>query len=729
MSETTWQIPGGYVISRVIGIPTLLLWLCLVRFLCPAHAGEEGMDSTAPSKTKPAKMKVKGYGFWGNLELRRTLRLLRQEDQEAPWIDSNTIEDGALMILSKVRSSGYLRPQLTVRLTLENGETAEYPADLQNLLALPDSIRASRVIYDVHPGQLYRYGEIHFDGLATLSESEARAFFVAPQFIIPQKSARVFTPAKLQDSEANLQEALARRGYQDAKVTHDDPRYDHDTGRVDVNVHVEEGEQYTVQAIRKEIYYGGEPKPDTLEVLTPGVPYSKFWRQDFIRKLKNEQYRKGYPDTEVEIVIPEFTPQLSLIARVRSGYQYHVGEIDVNAYRVKDDVQREGRTRERAIRRRIPIQTGDLLDRLAVQEGRLKLARMGVFDRVNVAYSDSPEPYQRNVRYDLRESKPLEFSVFAGYGSYELLMGGLEISHRNVFGLGHRWRLFGKQSFKSTQLETSYGIDDLFGSRLNFSATGFYLLREEISFTREERGGHVGVKRSFDWLNGEMGLRYGYENLNARDEDFNPDYGRKNANASSLTYTIQRDLRDNPLYPHSGYQLVGHVEVASDALGGDVNYERVDLGANFHHTFSTYQVLHASISHGFVSPVGSASEDLPFNKRFFPGGENTVRGYQQGEATPRDEFGRNIGAESFLLLNLELEQPIANDWSLVVFSDTVGVAADLDNYPFNEILTSVGGGIRWSSIIGPVRLEYGYNLNRRSQDPHGTLHFSIGFPF
>ncbi|MBI1176937.1 BamA/TamA family outer membrane protein [bacterium] len=41
----------------------------------------------------------------------------------------------------------------------------------------------------------------------------------------------------------------------------------------------------------------------------------------------------------------------------------------------------------------------------------------------------------------------------------------------------------------------------------------------------------------------------------------------------------------------------------------------------------------------------------------------------------------------------------------------------------------MGGGLRWNTIIGPVRVEYGYNLNRRTFDPEGTLHIAIGFPF
>jgi outer membrane protein insertion porin family len=45
------------------------------------------------------------------------------------------------------------------------------------------------------------------------------------------------------------------------------------------------------------------------------------------------------------------------------------------------------------------------------------------------------------------------------------------------------------------------------------------------------------------------------------------------------------------------------------------------------------------------------------------------------------------------------------------------------------VLWSVGGGLRWRTVIGPVRLEYGYNLTRRPFDPAGTLQLSLGYPF
>ena len=192
---------------------------------------------------------------------------------------------------------------------------------------------------------------------------------------------------------------------------------------------------------------------------------------------------------------------------------------------------------------------------------------------------------------------------------------------------------------------------------------------------------------------------------------------------------LRHDHRDNPLLPMRGYNLLGNVELASASLGGEVDYQRFEIAGSYHANLVGGLYLHLGLRHGAALQLGGANGEFPFTKRFFPGGENSVRGYQQGEASPRDANGNLLGAETYLLGNVELEQFITPSLSLVGFVDGVGFAEHLRDYPANEAVYSAGGGIRWKSIVGPVRLEYGYNLNRRTGDPVGTIHFSLGFPF
>ena len=246
---------------------------------------------------------------------------------------------------------------------------------------------------------------------------------------------------------------------------------------------------------------------------------------------------------------------------------------------------------------------------------------------------------------------------------------------------------------------------------------------------REEYGGGLGLQTFVRPLDSELSLRYNYQVLNASDAQESEIVGLREARVAAWVFDIKLDHRANPLVPHQGFKVFSTVEIASAALGGEVDYQRLELGSSLHQPLGGGRFLHLCLSHGAIVSSGGREEDLPFNKRFFPGGENSVRGFQQGEAAPRNADGKVIGAETYLLGNAEFEQVLTPAWSLVLLFDGVGFAEALRDYPLTDTLYSAGGGVRWKTPIGPARIEYGHNLNPRQHDPRGTLHFSLGFPF
>jgi len=72
---------------------------------------------------------------------------------------------------------------------------------------------------------------------------------------------------------------------------------------------------------------------------------------------------------------------------------------------------------------------------------------------------------------------------------------------------------------------------------------------------------------------------------------------------------------------------------------------------------------------------------------------------------------------------------LSESLSVVLFVDGLGASAKIEDYPFDETLASIGLGLRMKTFMGPVRFEYGANVNRRARDPAGTFHFSLGYPF
>jgi outer membrane protein assembly factor BamA len=335
-----------------------------------------------------------------------------------------------------------------------------------------------------------------------------------------------------------------------------------------------------------------------------------------------------------------------------------------------------------------------------------------------------------DVRYDLKEGKQIEISPLFGFGSYDIVRGGVEVQQYNLWGLAHNSDLKLVQSVKSSSADYTYSIPQLFAKDVDVFATGNYLRRQEISFLRTEYGGGAGIRRNFRDIATDVSLRYNYGLLEATEQSASfVQQGEQSPLVGEFILDVRHDRRDNPLDPRRGYQLLANVEIASQYLGGSANFQRTELGGSYHIPLNDSQWLHLGLREGVVVANGSASNNLPFVRRFFPGGENTVRGYQEGEAAPRNAQGQIVGAETYTLGNIEFEQGLTPKWSIVGFLDAVEFAENLNHYPGDTALYSVGGGIRWRTIVGPVRVEYGYNLNPRPGDPSGEIQFSLGFPF
>jgi outer membrane protein assembly factor BamA len=685
-----------------------------------------GLAPAAWAKEKePATLKVSGYGLLGNRQLKKSLQLLVEPGKKAESFDANFIEDAVLVLISRLNRDGYLKPVVTARLTMEDGRQLSYEwREPVRDEPLPRPLNVRKAEFQIDKGVLYYFGEVHFNGLTVVPDKTARSYFIETGTLIPFKRTRIFSPDRLERGLSSLNEVLNRQGYEGAAAAALQTNRNDQTGRVDLTIGVKEGLKSIVRSIRKEYFLEGIPDPQNVSTIQTNRPFSKLWLQDFIQELRATNYHLGYPDTTVEVsqlrheTVDEII-EVDLLAQVKSGPQVRLGRVSFTGQK---------RTKEAVMDRRVHLQPGSLLDRVQVEEGRYRLARLGVFDTVGLTYRPVDE-HTRDISYQVHEGKTIDFSLLFGYGSYELLRGGIEVEQNDIFGLAHHARLRLIQSIKASYGEYIYTMPELIGRDVDVFFNGSALRRQEIDFLREEYGGGFGGRKYINFIQSDVTARYNYQILSASEARIAAEEGLSNANVGSFITEIRHDRQDNPLYPRKGYKIFGTFEVASEYLAGDVNYQRFEIRTGYHQPLDPGRWLHFGLSHGAVLTLGSPAEDLPFNRRFFPGGDSSIRGYQQGEAAPRNAAGKIVGAECYLFGSVEFEQSLTPAWSVVTFFDTVGFAQQIRDYPFNESLFSVGGGIRWKTIIGPVRLEYGYNLNPRAHDPTGTIQFSLGFPF
>jgi outer membrane protein insertion porin family len=679
------------------------------------------------AETNRASFKISGYGPIGNRELTRVVRMLQPGDQPPLIYDPGFVEDAAVIIIGTIGRDGFLKPKISAEVTTEDGARQTFEWTEPTRAPLPRPLPIKKVRFKIREGILYHYGAINFEGLTALTAKEARAYFVETGLLVPLKRSRVYTPGNLKRSSNNLQEILERRGYRDARVEILNADENHATGNVDVKLKITEGSKFIVSSVKTEV----QTPPEIPDLQLPGGPadtnavYSSAWVQDFRQAVQRFWFRHGFPDTTVDLTVRTnssltSTTRVDVVATVATGPQILLHDVKFEGAQKSDPRVLEDRAR---------LKSGEPLNRLRVEAGRVRLTRLGIFDSVGVRY-DVVSTNRRDVVYLVDEGKRLDVSVLAGWGSYELLRGGLEFEAFNVLGRAHHARLRLMQSFKASSADFIYGMPELLGEDLDVFLTSHGLLREEVSFRREEYGGGLGVRKRLRGISTDVSLRYEYKVLNAADADADISLqGLPSANVGSVIGELQHDRRDNPLYPRRGYKVFTRIEVGAEPLGGDANYQRFETAAAWHVPLYGGAWFNLGVSHGVVLTAGDSAEDLPFNRRFFPGGENSIRGYQEGEASPRDDAGELVGAESFVLGNIEFEQALTRSFSFVAFVDALGFARELKDYPASTGLVSAGAGIRWKTIVGPVRLEYGHNLNPREEDPSGTLHFSLGFPF
>jgi outer membrane protein assembly factor BamA len=671
-----------------------------------------------------AELRVSGLGLLADHRATQTLNRLRNPER-AGLMDAGAIEDAALILYSQLTGDGYLNATVTARVTLDGGARAEYPLDAKLEHPLPRPLAARTVLLNVRHGPRFSLRAVVFTGLATLRPAEARAYFLGETGLIPVASERIYSPGRLRRALANLQEALRQRGRAEAVVELTRLQVESKSGEARAWVTVREGPEWRVDALRFDVV-GDHPPPPDLAHEGAGPDWTELWRQDTTTAIRRWYYQRGHPDVQVNLV-PQAAPpaegwrSVTVTAQIKPGPEVRLGEVRFVGNR---------HTRELVLRRLVRVTPGDPLNPIPLDDGLARIARLGVFSNLYLHY-DPPTGPTRDVVYQLTEGRRAELALLFGYGSYDELRGGVEWKHYNLFGRANTDNLKLVQSIKSTQADYTYTVPELFGTAVDGSARLFGLRRQELSFVRTEYGANVTFLWPLRGLGTNLTTGYSFQRLRSTSNQLaTSPTDLSQANVASVEVGLVRDRRDNPLTPHRGTKIAIELTEASRRLGGQVDFQQLTLSASYHRPVGRGHWIHVGFTHGIVTTYGAQSDaQLPVNVRFFPGGDGSIRGYRSGEAAPRAADGQFIGAKAYLQVNLEFEQALTTKWTMVAFADALGTAVRLADYPFDERLYTVGLGLRYQTLIGPIRLEYGHNLNPRPRDPSGTLLLSLGFPF
>jgi len=301
------------------------------------------------------------------------------------------------------------------------------------------------------------------------------------------------------------------------------------------------------------------------------------------------------------------------------------------------------------------------------------------------------------------------------------------VTQENFLGRALKLNLAGSLGGSSTTYQL--GLTDPYFLDRNLTL-GFDLYntrREWVDFTKKTTGGDI--KLGFPVTdNTRAFFLYRYENKDIFDIDpsaselIQEQAGK--STLSSITATLTRNTTDYYLDPSKG--SVSELSVEFAGLGGTDKFAKyiADQRFFFPAKWGTVFSLHGQV--GYVQQVGSS--EIPIDERFFLGGINTLRGFKSRQVGPRDPVsGDYLGGDKEAYFNFEYVFPLLKDMGLkgLVFFDAGNAWGEDEDY-FSEMRSSVGGGIRWFSPMGPLRLEWGYNLNPKDYEDNSQFEFSIG---
>jgi outer membrane protein insertion porin family len=663
---------------------------------------------------------VRGAGFFQNRILSRQLQTILFEDDKL--LTSADIEDASFILLSLMQQQGFLDAKLRTRFRgSEETEITELFWDRSFETYLPEQFTVSQIEFKLKPGPFFYYGKPEVTDSGGMTPKEIESFFYQNPLLFRGKAVKLFTPGGFEKSVGNLESYLRQQGFQDVTVEGTILHQDWSTGEVIVRISINKGPLHILKQIQWENEHPLKEQIDLNAWLDQ--PFSREIRQDIIRVIRNLYYEKGYPDVKIETQLDslptsdgvENTLKISIV----SGSQKLIRNIAIDGLKA---------TKRDFVNSRMLLKQGDYLNPILLDRSRMSLSKTGIFDKVNVDIEPVSD-LESDLLFSVSERFPWALDVFVGWGTYEMLRAGFEVERDNLWGVGQQIRFKSILSMKSLFGETRYLIPDVWNSGASVSMRAFALNREEIAFDRKEQGVDVGVSRHFEKSDLDAALVYTLEMLESADRQLRTDVGNESVRAGSVALRLSRDSRDSPIHPQNGYRVYGNAEWASTLFGGEVAYQLEEIGFAYHRELGSGLYWHFGFSSGLVTSQENAEGFIPDNKLYFPGGDNSIRGYERGEAALRDDEGFYVGARASSTANMEFEQYLTQNFSLVAFYDWSGNSIRSRPFSFDDSLSSIGIGIRFRTIMGPLRLEYGHNLNRRPGDPSGTLQFALGYPF
>ena len=580
-----------------------------------------------------------------------------------------------------------------------------------------------RVVFNIVEGRQIKIDRIRFTGNKGLTDRELKAALATQErqyFILRGKVQR----QRLEEDVERIIQLYNDHGYIQARVESTDVAVDREKARVTITFTIVEGPQFRVGTIKLAgVTLLPEPEVQRQLTLKSGDVFSRSKLRESIRNIENLYSTIGRASVDVVPKTDQVPGEntLNVAIEINEGPEVFVERINISG---------NVRSQDKILRREIPLHEGDLYTLQKKERARQKLVNLGYFEKVEINTQPGSDKTRIIVNVEVTERPTGIFSLGGGFSSVDSFVGTIDLAQRNFLGRGWEASVRLRGGGRTQQGVISFTDPWLFDRPLS---GGFDLYSNDRQYTEYRyRSLGAGLRLGhpfFEYWRWNLGYRAsrdrisGLSEVAALSEVLVEQVGTRVT--SAVSGGVGRDSRDNAIGPTKGGQSSLTAEFAG--LGGDSKYVKTGAFVTQYYPIWLGHVLAGRVEAGYG--FGWADEPLPVFERFYLGGPNSIRSFKFRQVSPKDESGLRIGGSSEVLGNAEYIIPLPFGLRLAGFFDVGNVYGFGTKFDLTDLKKGVGGGVRWQSPFGPIRVDYGINPDRKAGEDFGAFNFSVGTPF
>jgi len=510
------------------------------------------------------------------------------------------------------------------------------------------------------------------------------------------------------------------QGYFDVKLENIKIRdSSHQSNALDISFEVVEGEPTRV----KSLGFTGISVVDqqSLILILSLNNGDVFKRDNLVRDvwaLINYYSNLSYIDVKVhpEITFDKMSKHISIVFVINEGEPNYLGKIYING---------NHRTKKEFILRHFAIQSGNVFNYDVILKTQKRLYETNLFKNVSIrpAPLETSEAKKRDLYVNLNERNPGRFSMGAGYETEQKFRGTISLSHENLAGIGRKAGLNLSINSQFQKADMTFTEPSLF-SRILLDSRFFLEDTEEIKpFDQKQYGGGITLSRLFKPIY-NIAFSYQLKWLKVIDMEGDSLLTDNTELSGNIGLGLNRDTRDDLFNTTNGSYSEIRLETKGNLIQAADQFIRLTVEQRLFRQIGGDLVL------AFLGKTGSlwriGEESIPVFERFFAGGEKSVRGFEKNQLGPGpvNEFPK--GGNSLFVGSLELRFPIVKSVGGAIFTDFGNVWPGWGDFNISDIRITFGWGLRYNFFIGIARIDYGWKLDRRSDESIGEFYLSIG---